>query len=223
MTKDIYWSGTSGDKITVTYSGTAGTELPVSVSSDRNTGSSDRTKVLTFSTEPSGASAPILVSQSKPTELCAVQYGLSIPASYEFHGITVTNTGTAVSLEIPAGSPLSATVHVSKLSLVIVDDKYYIEADAGQAGYFYIVDQGSSYFMVSSVDSSATIIQNPTCPWNAGDVMYNRRSANKGLYQLNSRYTALTLVGQPSSDNLYRDVSTSKLYEYDGTTLVEIA
>ena len=52
-TKTIYWSGSSGDKITLSYSASAGDQT-VSVSSDAHTGYETRTKDITFQTTAGG-------------------------------------------------------------------------------------------------------------------------------------------------------------------------
>ena len=52
-TKTIYWSGSSGDKITLSYTASEGNQT-VQVSSDAHTGYEARTKDITFQTTVGG-------------------------------------------------------------------------------------------------------------------------------------------------------------------------
>lgn len=64
-TKTIYWSGSSGDKITLTYTAATGDQV-VAVSSDPNTSTAERTKTITFT--PTGGTAKTLtVTQAGAT------------------------------------------------------------------------------------------------------------------------------------------------------------
>lgn len=61
-TKTIYWSGSSGDKITVTYTG-SGNES-VSIASDPNTGGVSRSKTITFATTDGKITKTVNVTQA---------------------------------------------------------------------------------------------------------------------------------------------------------------
>lgn len=63
-TQTIYWSGASGDKLTVTYEGTSGTST-CEISSDANTTGIERSITLRFATEISATTfVDISVTQS---------------------------------------------------------------------------------------------------------------------------------------------------------------
>lgn len=67
--KTVYWSGSSGDKITLTYSAAEGSQT-VAVSSDPNTTALERTKTINFT--PTGGTAQTLtVKQAGVTEYTA--------------------------------------------------------------------------------------------------------------------------------------------------------
>lgn len=65
-TKTIYWSGSSGDKITVTYPSPEGSQT-VAVSSDPNTSTTERSKTITFATTVGGVSKTLTVKQEGAT------------------------------------------------------------------------------------------------------------------------------------------------------------
>lgn len=62
-TTTIPWGDGSGDNIYLTYSSASGNQT-VQVSSDANTGYSDRVKVITFTTTTGNATATLTVTQS---------------------------------------------------------------------------------------------------------------------------------------------------------------
>ena len=89
-TKTIYWSGSSGDKITLTYTAATGDQV-VAVSSDPNTSTSERTKTITFT--PTGGTAKTLTVKqagAAPQEYTA----RLVPSAYTRSNtsyVTVTN------------------------------------------------------------------------------------------------------------------------------------
>lgn len=91
-TKTIYWVGSSGDKITLTYSSAVG-DQSVLVASDPNTSSSSRSKTITFT--PTGGTAKTLsvTQDGKPKEY--INFADPVVASicksnYSSDGIGVT-------------------------------------------------------------------------------------------------------------------------------------
>ena len=89
-TKTIYWSGSSGDKITLTYSAAEGSQT-VAVSSDPNTSTSERTKTITFT--PSGGTGQTLTVKQAGATPTTVTARL-IPSSYSVSNssyVTVSN------------------------------------------------------------------------------------------------------------------------------------
>lgn len=62
-TTTIPWGDGSGDNIYLTYSSASGNQT-VTITSDANTGYSDRAKVITFTTTTGNATASLTVTQS---------------------------------------------------------------------------------------------------------------------------------------------------------------
>jgi len=61
-TKTIYWSGSSGDRITVTYTGNGNDS--VSIASDPNPGTVSRNKTITFATTDGKVTKTVAVIQA---------------------------------------------------------------------------------------------------------------------------------------------------------------
>lgn len=221
MTKEFFWSGSSGDKFTVTYSGTPTDGSEVSIVSDINISSSTRTKTIyACTTNDPTIRVQLDVVQNAAYQLRTIQIDKSVPMSCSFRGMTITGAGIAVDLNIPVDSISGTVLHVSTLKLVYNSGHFYIEADTvSQAGTYYIVDAGSAGYYMSK---TSTFYPYPTFEWSNGDTIYVTRTSMKGLYSFSTSDASLTLIGQPSTSEIYFNTSNGKAYRYDGTTLVEI-
>lgn len=72
-TKTVYWSGSSGDKITLSYSASSGDQT-VSVSSDANTGYETRSKEVTFQTTVGGTVTKTLTVSQAGKDITIITY-----------------------------------------------------------------------------------------------------------------------------------------------------